>query len=147
VVELLRAGEVSAAVLGPRAIGTQGVELVPVIEDARAAGQAWLARHGTIPVNHLVVVRDDVLRSAPEAVAAFYRAMCESVAATEGERDDSPAGRVIAAGWTEQLRTALRIAAGYALEQEVVRSPIDVDRIEEESSFLDTAPFSEVGRP
>ncbi|TDV54260.1 hypothetical protein [Actinophytocola oryzae] len=147
VADLLREREVTAAVLGPLALRTQHVELVPVIEDAHAAGQAWLARHGTIPVNHLVVVRDDVLRSAPEAVTAFYRAMCESIAVTAGERDDSPAGRVVAAGWTDELRTALRIAAGYALEQEVVRSPVDVDRIEEETAFLGTAPVSEAGRP
>jgi 4,5-dihydroxyphthalate decarboxylase len=137
VAELLCDHEVTAAVLGPRALRTQHVELVPVIEDARAAGQAWLARHGTIPVNHLVVVRDEVVRSAPEAVTELYRALCESIVATAAERDDSPGGRVVAAGWTDELRGALRIAARYALEQEVVRTPVDVDRIVEETAFLD----------
>jgi 4,5-dihydroxyphthalate decarboxylase len=137
VADLLRDGEVSAAVLGPRAIGTQGVELVPVIEDARAAGRAWVDRHGTVPVNHMVVVRNEVVRSAPEAVAALYHALRASIEATAGERDESPAGRVVAAGWSDPLVRSLEIAVGYAREQEVVRSRIDIGRIEKEVSFLD----------
>jgi 4,5-dihydroxyphthalate decarboxylase len=137
VADLLCDGRVEAAVLGPRAIGAQGLELVPVIENARAAGQAWIERNGTIPVNHMVVVRDDVLRSAPEAVVALYRALRQSISATAPERDSSPAGRVVGAGWSGQLVKSLTIAARYAHEQEVVRSAIDVGRIEKEASFLD----------
>jgi 4,5-dihydroxyphthalate decarboxylase len=137
VADLLRAGDVAAAVLGPRAIGTQGVELVPVLPDAAAAAQAWIDRHGTVPVNHMVVVRDEVLKSAPQAVAALYRALAASIAATADQRDTSPAGRVVAAGWSGELAESVRIAAGYALEQQVVRTPVDVDRIVREGAFLD----------
>jgi 4,5-dihydroxyphthalate decarboxylase len=137
VADLLTAGDVAAAVLGPRAIGTQGVELVPVVEDAQAAGQAWIDRHGTVPVNHMVVVRDELVRSAPDSVAALYRALAESVATTAAERDDSPAGRVVGTGWSQSLLKSLEIAARYAREQEVVRSAVDLGRIEKEASFLD----------
>jgi 4,5-dihydroxyphthalate decarboxylase len=134
--DLLRDGDVAAAVLGPRAIGAQGTRLVPVIEDAHAAGLAWVQRHDTVPVNHLVVVRDDVLRSDPDAVAALYVALRESIAVTAAERDESPAGRAVTAGWSEPLVRSLEIAVRYALEQEVVRSRIDVGRIERETAFL-----------
>lgn len=137
VADLLRDGEVAAAVLGPRAIGAQGVPLVPVVEDAPAAGRAWVERHGTIPVNHMVVVRDEVLESAPEAVAALFRALAESIAATSGERDDSPAGRVVSAGWTGELVESVQIGARYALEQGVVRSRVDLVRIMRHTSYLD----------
>jgi 4,5-dihydroxyphthalate decarboxylase len=137
VADLLRTGDVAAAVLGPRAIGTQGVELVPVLPDAPAAAQAWIDRHGTVPVNHMVVVRDEVLESAPQAVAALYRALAASIAATADQRDTSPAGRVVAAGWSGELAESVRIGAGYALEQQVVRTPVDVDRIVREGAFLD----------
>lgn len=137
--DLVRDGEVTAAVLGPRAVAGPDVELVPVIENAEDAAQAWIDRHGTIPVNHMVVVRDEVLRTAPEAVAAVYRALGESIEATAAERDDSPAGRVVGVGWTEELRRSLRIAADYALAQEVVRSAVDVDRIVAETALLDAA--------
>ncbi|WP_433887635.1 hypothetical protein [Streptomyces sp. CA-111067] len=136
VADLLRDGSVEAAVLGPRAIGAQDVELVPVIEDAKAAGQEWIERHGTIPVNHMVVVRDEVLESEPEAVVALYQALKESIAATAAERDDSPAGRVVSAGWTQELVKSLETGARYAHQQQVVRSRVDVARIVEHTSRL-----------
>ncbi|WP_405951752.1 hypothetical protein OG588_41525 [Streptomyces prunicolor] len=136
VADLLRGGEVEAAVLGPRAIGGQGEGLVPLIPDAEAAGLAWIDRHGTVPANHVVVVRDDVLRSQPEAVLALYRALRDAIAATAPERDDSPAGRAVAAGWTVPFANCLEIAGRYALEQELVRTPVDVGAIEKETAFV-----------
>ncbi|MGW4906281.1 ABC transporter substrate-binding protein [Streptomyces sp. NPDC004270] len=135
--ELLREGDVAAAVLGPRAIGVQGTPLVPVIEDAEAAARAWIERHGTVPANHLLVVRDDVLRSAPGAVTALYRALARAIADTAGERDLSrPAGRAVAAGWSDTLARCLETAARYAYEQQVVHTPVDLARIEKDAAFL-----------
>ncbi|MGI5452388.1 hypothetical protein ACQEWB_04230 [Streptomyces sp. CA-249302] len=137
VAELLRGGDVTAAVLGPRAIGVQGMPLVPVIEDAEAAGEAWIERHGTVPANHLLVVRDDVLKSAPDAVGSLYRALARSITDTASERDaTTPAGRVVAAGWSDSLARCLEIAARYALEQRVVRTPVDLARIEKEAALV-----------
>lgn len=137
VADLLREGAVSAAVLGPRAIGVDGLELVPLVPDAEAAGQAWIDRHHAIPVNHLVVVRDDVVKADPDAVRGVYQALRANIAATADQRDDSPAGQVVGAGWTDALVRCLEVASGYALEQEVVRAPIDVAAIVRESAFLD----------
>ncbi|MFC4121483.1 hypothetical protein [Nonomuraea zeae] len=136
VADLLRDGEVAAAVLGPRAIGGQGAGLVPVIPDAHDAERAWLDHHGFVPANHLVVVRDDVLRADPDAVRALYHALADAIGATADRRDDSPAGRAVAAGWSEQLAGCLDLAARYALEQELVRAPIDLAAIEKEAAFL-----------
>ncbi|MEU6139574.1 hypothetical protein ABZ848_04350 [Streptomyces sp. NPDC047081] len=134
--QLLRSGDVSAAVLGPRAVGVQGTPLVPVIEDAEAAGEAWVERHGTVPANHLLVVRDDVLKSAPDAVTSLYRALARAITVTSGEHDGAPAGRAVAAGWSDSLARCLEIAARYALEQRVVRTPVDLARIEKDAAFL-----------
>ncbi|GAA2213501.1 ABC transporter substrate-binding protein [Nonomuraea monospora] len=136
VADLLRDGDVAAAVLGPRAIGGQGEGLVPVIQDADAAARAYVERHGFVPANHVVVVRDDVLRAAPGAVRALYHALTEAIDATAAGRDDSPAGRAVAAGWSEELAGCLALASRYALEQELVRSPIDVGAIEKETDLL-----------
>ncbi|MEV4247738.1 hypothetical protein AB0J63_30500 [Streptosporangium canum] len=108
VADLLRDGEVEAAVLGPRAIGGQGEGLVPVIPDAEAAERAWAGRHGFSPINHLLVVRDEVLRAVPDQV----RALAEK----------------LGAGWTDELRACLELAARYALEQELLREPIDLEK-------------------
>ncbi|MBT2225274.1 hypothetical protein [Nonomuraea sp. NEAU-A123] len=136
VADLLLDGDVAAAVLGPRAIGGQGQGLVPVIPDAEDAGLAWIERHGTVPANHVVVVRDDVLRSAPEAVWALYSALKGAIAATAGERGDTPAGRAVAAGWKQPLAKCFEIAGRYALEQRLVRSPVDVGAIEKEAALV-----------
>jgi 4,5-dihydroxyphthalate decarboxylase len=137
VVDLLRSGDVSAAVLGPKAIGGQGAGLVPLVADAESAGLAWVQRHGTVPANHLLVVRDDVLRTRPDTVLAFYRALKKAIADTTGERDDSPAGRAVAAGWSDALTNCLEIAWRYAVEQSLIRQPVDVAAIEETTAFLD----------
>ncbi|OIJ64021.1 hypothetical protein WN71_031555 [Streptomyces mangrovisoli] len=138
VAALLRAADVDAAVLGPRAIGVQGVPLVPVIEDAEEAAAAWVERHGTVPANHLLVVRDDVLRSRPDAVTALFRALARGIDETVGERDPAtPAGRAVTAGCSDSLARCLEIAARYALEQGLVRTPVDLDRIHKDVAFLD----------
>ena len=126
VAELVKTHQVDAAVLGPRAVDGQGRGLIPLIRNAEAAGLAWIDRHRTIPVNHVVVVRNDVLDAAP----SVYRALERAIAVTAAERDDSPAGRAVAAGWSEPFAEALRIAGQYAMEQELIRSPVDVDALE-----------------
>jgi 4,5-dihydroxyphthalate decarboxylase len=135
--DLLRSHDVSAAVLGPKAIGGQGAGLVPLVADAEDAGKAWIERHGTIPANHLLVVRDDVLRDRPDAVRAVYRALTQAIADTADQRDDSPAGQAVAAGWSTSLTACLEIAGRYALEQDLIRDPVDVAAIEHETAFLD----------
>lgn len=136
VADLLRDGDVEAAVLGPRAVAGQGEGLVPIVPDAEAAGRAWTERHGFVPANHVVVVRDDVLRAAPDAVRALYHALAEAIGATAEDRDGSPASRAVAAGWSEEFGACLDLASRYALEQELVRSPLDIDAIEKEAAFV-----------
>ncbi|MEU4657744.1 hypothetical protein AB0G32_28065 [Streptomyces sp. NPDC023723] len=138
VADLLRSHDVSAAVLGPKAIGGQGAGLVPLVADAEQAGQAWIERHGTIPANHLLVVRDDVLRDSPDAVRAVYRALAQAIADTAGERDDSPAGRAVTAGWSLRLTACVEIAAQYAREQGLIGQGVDVAAIERKTAFLDS---------
>jgi 4,5-dihydroxyphthalate decarboxylase len=115
--DLVRTGDVDAAVLGPKAAGGQGAGLVPVIPDADAAAGVWVRRHGTTPVNHMVVVRDDVLRRDPEPVYALYRALKDTA--------------------TAEWIAALEIAARYALEQDLVRTPVDVDAIVKEATGIE----------
>ncbi|GII51999.1 hypothetical protein Pth03_03880 [Planotetraspora thailandica] len=59
--DLVAAGELAAAV----GIGSSPPDLLPLIPDATEAGFAALRRRGHYPINHLVVVRDDVLAAHP----------------------------------------------------------------------------------
>jgi len=64
--EMLAAGELAAA------IGVDGFE--PLIPNAQEAGLAALRTRGYYPINHLVVVKDELLEHAPAIFAAFERA-------------------------------------------------------------------------
>src|SRR4051812_27379329 len=68
--EMVRAGELAAA------IGVDG--LTPLIADAEEAGFDALRGRGHYPVNHLVVVRDELLEAHPELPASVFAAFEEA---------------------------------------------------------------------
>ncbi|HSP72234.1 MAG TPA: hypothetical protein VLN26_07695 [Gaiellaceae bacterium] len=82
--EAVLSGEL-AAVVGD--VEHPGV--VPLLADAQEAGVRYVEEHGNWPVNHLVVVRDDLLAAhpdlAPAVVDAFERAKDLYVASGELE--------------------------------------------------------------
>ena len=51
---------------------------VPLIEDAFGAGVTALKGRGLYPINHLVVVRDDVLKTYPEVAVQVFDAFAAS---------------------------------------------------------------------
>jgi ABC-type nitrate/sulfonate/bicarbonate transport system substrate-binding protein len=67
-VDLLRSGKL-AAVLGPR---IDAPDVVPLIPDATEAALTAVRERGLYPINHLVVVRDDVLRQRPDLAADIF---------------------------------------------------------------------------
>jgi 4,5-dihydroxyphthalate decarboxylase len=68
--ELVAAGELAAAV----GVTSGPTGLVPLIPDAAEAGFAALRRRGHYPINHLVVVRDDLLAAHPELATDVFEA-------------------------------------------------------------------------
>jgi 4,5-dihydroxyphthalate decarboxylase len=138
VADLLRDGQVAAAVLAPVAGDAPAPGLVPVIPDAAAAGREWIERHRTIPVNHLVVVRTAVLRQHPGTVSRFYQALRRAIADTSAERPATPSGRAVAAGWSDSLARCLELAGTYALEQGLLRSRPDIGKIERECAITES---------
>jgi 4,5-dihydroxyphthalate decarboxylase len=73
--ELLEQGELAAA------IGLAG--FTPLLEDAADAGFRALRERGHYPINHLVVMRDELLGDAPAVYDAFTRAKEAYLAAGE----------------------------------------------------------------
>ena len=139
VADLLRDGQVAAAVLSPDAPDAPGTALIPVVPDAAAAGRAWIDRHGTIPVNHMVVVRNDVLDEQPETVSRFYQALKRAIEDTSSERPATPRGWAVAAGWSDSLVRCLELAGTYALEQGLIQTRPDVGEIERECAVVASA--------
>jgi 4,5-dihydroxyphthalate decarboxylase len=125
VLDVLGRGEVVAAVLGPPALdGAQG-PLLPIIPDWRAAEEAWGARHQTVPINHMLTVRRDLLETEPDAVAGLYQAFGAQIDARKAtEPEPGPRVRALRSGVTDELVAGLQIAIDYALQQEVIRTPV-----------------------
>ena len=71
---MLAAGELAAAI----GVGADDPAVVPLIPDAAEAGFATLRRRGHYPINHLVVVRDDLLEAHPSLAADLFAAFAEA---------------------------------------------------------------------
>ena len=72
--EQLRSGEL-AAVVGA---DFDAPDIVPLLPDAAEAGFRSLQERGLYPINHLVVVRDELLRERPELGAEVFDAFARS---------------------------------------------------------------------
>jgi 4,5-dihydroxyphthalate decarboxylase len=70
--EMVAAGELAAA------IGVEHDGLVPLIPDATEAGFEALRRRGHYPINHLIVVRDELLEASPDLAANVFDAFAEA---------------------------------------------------------------------
>jgi 4,5-dihydroxyphthalate decarboxylase len=71
---MLAAGELAATI----GLATDEPGLEPLIRDAAEAGFEALRRRGHYPINHLVVVRDELLEAHPEVAVAVFDAFAES---------------------------------------------------------------------
>jgi 4,5-dihydroxyphthalate decarboxylase len=71
---LLASGDLAAAI----GVDGAGHDVAPLIPDAAAAGFAALAGRGHYPINHLVVVKDELLGAHPELAAELFRAFSEA---------------------------------------------------------------------
>jgi 4,5-dihydroxyphthalate decarboxylase len=124
ITQMLIDGELDAAIYG--AAMPDDPRLKSVIPDPESAALAWYGRHGVIPVNHMVVVTDEIARAQPQAIAEFYRLLEESKRAAglpkAGEIDATPFGR-------EQNRPCLEMLIGYAVQQKLIPRRLSVDEL------------------
>jgi 4,5-dihydroxyphthalate decarboxylase len=104
---MLNAGELDAAVFGNELPADPALR--PVFPDPEAAGAAFRAAHGFVPVNHLLVARGDVARGRPELMAELVRLFRASGAEVPGR---------------EGLRPSLGLAIRYSHEQGLLPRPL-----------------------
>lgn len=72
--EMLARGELAAAV----GLDVDRPDLAPLVPDATEAGYAALRRDGHYPINHLVVVKDELLEADPDLAVAVFAAFAEA---------------------------------------------------------------------
>ncbi len=73
--QMLLDGEIAAAVVGDK---LPDPRLEHLISAPEAAARTWAERHGGVPINHMVVVRECLARERPELVREVFRRMHES---------------------------------------------------------------------
>ena len=99
--KMVQDGELDAGIFGAEL--PTDPRLKSVIPDPEAETRRWRAKHGVVPLNHMVVVTQSLSRSQPELVREVYRMLqagqaggrrCRSRARSISIRSGSrPAGR------------------------------------------------------
>jgi len=137
--DLVLSGEV------PAAIGVQidSPDVRPLIPNAKEAGFEALRERGLYPINHTVVVKDDLLAAHPDLGPDIFNAFAEakrpylqrlaSGAIEEPSKDDLVFGKVMEMTGDplpygiESNRRVLEAVVQHALTQGIITKPVAVD--------------------
>ena len=138
IVDLLAGGTVEAGV-GAMPPGATGIE--HLISDPLAAGAAYYAKTGVYPINHTIVVKDDVLRDRPEIAQTLFQAFKASkdgyLARLDAKTDLNSADEAAIAlseivgdpfpFGVEPNRKAVDTVVGFAVDQGVIANRMSAD--------------------
>jgi 4,5-dihydroxyphthalate decarboxylase len=121
--QMLLDGDVAAGIVGDKLPDPKLKHLIP---DADAAAQKWAERHHGVPINHMVVVRQELSRSRPDVVKGIFRALHESKRAAGlpdgGELDPYRFG-------VEACRPILEIIIDFCHQQKLIPRRMAVDEL------------------
>ena len=140
--EMVLSGELAAAIGVPNRSG----RLRPLIADPRHAALTALAERGAYPINHLVVVRDELLREHPglgvELLTAFaeakqlYVRRLRDGSTTEPTAADRMLRQVMAITGTDPLpygvpanREVLEQLMRHAVDQHILDEPLPLEQL------------------
>jgi 4,5-dihydroxyphthalate decarboxylase len=116
IIQMLLDGELDA-VLGEK---SDHPGLKPLFSDVAAAETSWSAKHGVLPINHMVVVGKGLSDTQPEAVREVFRLLQQSAAL-------APAGSPQFGA--AEMRRSLELIMRYTAEQGLIPRAFDVDEL------------------
>jgi 4,5-dihydroxyphthalate decarboxylase len=116
IVQMLIDGELDA-VLGEK---SEHPDLKPLFPDAAAEAKAWFAKHGALPINHMVVVSETLSRTQPEAVREVFGLLSQSAAL-------APAGAPQFSA--DEMSRSLSMISEYAAQQGLIPRAFTVDEM------------------
>jgi 4,5-dihydroxyphthalate decarboxylase len=143
--QLVASGEVPAAIALPVGDEVDGPSLEPLIPRPDEAAYRALRERGHYPINHLLVVRNDVLDAHPGLAAEIFRVFAEAKgryverlangSIDEPSAVDSLYGRVLDVladplpYGVDPNRAMIDEFIGHALTQQVIRRPVSAEDI------------------
>lgn len=119
--ETLLDGEVDAAI--PAGDILTNPIIKPIVPDPQKDAMAWRAKYGTVPINHMFVVRSELSRQRPDVVRELYRMLLESKRQAPASKD----GVDLTPFGVESNRRSLELAIQYAREQKLITRPFKVE--------------------
>jgi 4,5-dihydroxyphthalate decarboxylase len=127
ITQMLLNGELDAAVVGDKLPDPRLKQLIP---DSETAAKAWADKHG-YPVNHLVVIRNDVSRTRPDVVREVFRLLKDSrdLAVRAGHKNAAELQFGI-----EPIRRSLETIVELAVAQKLIPRRYTVDELFDETT-------------
>ena len=124
----LRSGGIVAAILG----GQADPDMSPLVPDPAAAALRWYQRNGTVPINHMVVVKRDLLESNPSLVQQAYSYIGTGIdqALAAGTAPHAKGLPTAIRHGRDAVRRSVEMAAAAAFDQRMISKPVpDLDRL------------------
>jgi 4,5-dihydroxyphthalate decarboxylase len=122
--QMLLDGELDAAILGDY---PEEGPLKHLIPDHEQAGRDWAKRHGGVPINHLVVIRESIVEERPDVVREVWRLLKESRAAANAIYDSGDTDPLRFG--VSRVRQSFETLVGYALKQKLIAERISPDDV------------------
>ena len=113
-------GELDAAIYG--AAMPNDPRLQSVIPDPDAAARAWYAKHGMVPVNHMVVVTDELVARQIHGRSPSFTVCWKRASRRRGARAPSTPRRSA----KQANRPCLDLLISYAVQQQLIPRRIEV---------------------
>jgi 4,5-dihydroxyphthalate decarboxylase len=121
-VQMLLDGELDAAIVGDK---FPDPRLKPLIPDPETANRKWSESHGGVPINHMLVIREELAAKRPDVVREVYRSFKEAKQASFAE-NGAPKLDPLRFG-IEANRRSLEIIIDFAVKQGLLPRPVAVN--------------------
>ena len=119
--QMMLSGELAAAILGGD-MPKDDPRIQTLVPNAKEAAKEWYAREHVVPINHMVVVHDDVAKARPDVIKEIFRMLVESRAAAETPAVFPPIG-------LEANRKQFEMAIQWSYEQKIIPRRMSVDEL------------------